>query len=95
MSELLNCPFCGGAGDYLETALTASRAECEGLRAALKALDAATVSAIHENDKPNRVFFKDGFVLEGRAADEWLRFMHLIQTTVRAALSQKETGHGA
>lgn len=53
---------------------------------ALKALDAATVSAIHENGEPNRVLFKDGFVAEGRIADEWLRFMRLIQSTCRAAL---------
>lgn len=33
---------------------------------------------IKENDEPNRVKFKDGFVIEGRAADEWMKFMRLI-----------------
>lgn len=68
----------------------AAEARVARLEAALRALDAATVSAIHENEKPNRVLFKDGFVLEGRGADEWLRFMRLIQTACRATLDVKD-----
>lgn len=57
------------------------------LSEALRVLEGATVSAIHENNYPNRVIFKDGFVLEGRGADGWLNFMRLIQQVTRAAQS--------
>lgn len=70
--------------------LDATKARFVRMEQALRALDEATVSAIHENGEPNRVIFKDGFALEGRGADEWLRFMRLIQSTCRAALRGDE-----
>jgi len=74
--------------DFLKAIARAESAEAEAaaLREAWEALAAATVSSIRENDNPNRVIFKDGFTIEGRAADEWLKFMRLIQRMARAAI---------
>jgi len=60
---------------------------------ALLALESASKSAVRENGNPNRVVFQDGFVIEGRLADEWLRFMRLIQRACRAALDGEEPVH--
>jgi hypothetical protein len=59
-------------------AILAERERADRYGKALAALDRAAKSAIRENDMPNRVIFKDGFVVEGRAADEWLKFLRLI-----------------
>lgn len=73
-----------GKGALAEASVDAGRAL--RLKRALLALEAAAKSAVHENENPNRVVFQDGFVIEGRLADEWLGFMRLIQKTCRAAL---------
>ena len=74
--------------------IAALRADNERLRKALGALDNAVEASIRKNDEPHRVIFRDGFVLEGRAADEWHQFMMLIRKVARAAVApeQEEAG---
>lgn len=59
-------------------------------RDALAMLYMATEGAIEETPDPHRVFFDDGFVIDGRAADEWHKFMMLIQRVCLPAKREAE-----
>lgn len=58
---------------------------------ALKVLRDAAKAGIRKTDDPHRVIFKDGFVIEGRAADEWHSFMSLIIDVADKALASSSS----
>ena len=78
--------------DELQAEIEALRVENERVAKALKALDDAVTASLRVNDEPHRVVFRDGFVLEGRPAEEWHNFMMLIRKVARTALQQQGAG---
>ena len=72
----------------LETSLTASRAECEGLRAALEEI-------ANPLDTMRRRAAETGRRLDGAIANTLANDANHLKQIARSALSQKETGNAA
>lgn len=79
-----------GPGETYADAYSRIHARVLMLANAWRELANIASKSIERADKPNRVILPDGFVIEGRAADEWHKFMALIQE-----LSEKVLDHSA
>jgi hypothetical protein len=66
--------------------VTQPPAEKETAMSVLAELRDIAKAGIKPNDKPNTVVFPDGFVIEGRAADEWIGFLRLVIEVADKAL---------
>jgi hypothetical protein len=76
--------------ESLSAELAEARKREERLRTAHEVMAKAVTDATHENDQPHRIIFKDGFVIEGRAAEEWHRLLRLLQRFSQDALSPEQ-----